>query len=142
MPVTKVKSKWAEGSLVFSGDGKLNLGVTTTQKKTIETATGSATLSVDQMLAGHIDGTPVAAAAYTTPTATALLAEIPGAVVGTSFYFSINNVTSATHTITLGAGDGVTVDGSATIAVNTGRLFFLTVTNVSTPAITIYGMGA
>lgn len=140
MPVTNVKSKWIVGNLVFSGTGQLNLGVKTTQKRTIETATATATLTVAQVLAGHIDGTPTAAATYTTPTAAALIAAIPGAVVGTSFYFSINNVTAATHVITLAGGTNVTIDGTATVAAATCRLFLLTVTSAT--AITIYGMGA
>lgn len=57
----------------------------------------------------------------TTPTAAAIIASIKGAVVGTSFDFYLMNVGAST--ITLAAGTGVTIVGTATAATLNVRHF-------------------
>ena len=113
------------------------------QRKTVTTAADTATLTVAQFRSQHIDGTPTAAAAYTTPTAAAIVADITNAEVGSSYYLSINNMSAGANTITLTAGNGITLDGTVTVAQNVCRLFLVTCTNVTaaSEAVTIYGMG-
>jgi hypothetical protein len=78
-----------------------------------------------------------------TPTAAALVAAIPGAIVGSSFEFSIRNTADAAETITLTAGAGITLSGTMTIAQNNGKKFLVVCTNVGsgTEAVTIYSLG-
>jgi hypothetical protein len=78
-----------------------------------------------------------------TPTAAALVAAIPGAVVGSSFEFSIRNTADAAETITITAGAGVTLSGTMTVAQNNCKRFLVVVTNAGsgTEAVTIYSLG-
>lgn len=98
-----------------------------------------ATLTAAEMLAGMIEGTPGAARDYTTDTAVNIVAAIAGAAIGSSFTFFINNK-DGTNAITLVGGDGVTLDGTLTVAANLVRQFVATVTAVGTPAVTIWGV--
>jgi hypothetical protein len=102
-------------------------------------ATDTATLTAAQVLSGILNGVPTAAAAYTTPTATEILAAIPDAFVGMTFDLVVNNNSGGANTITMTGGTGVTVDGTATVAQNVSRLFRCRVDNVGTPGITMYG---
>lgn len=81
----------------------------------------------------------------TTPTATAIiqgLAAYNGLVtVGTTRRILIRNTTGAAYTITVSGGTGVTISGTNTIAQNNTREFLLVVTNVSSPAVTLYSVG-
>lgn len=78
-----------------------------------------------------------------TPTAAALVAGIAGCIVGSSFEFIIRNTADAAETITLTAGNGVTLSGTMTIAQNFSRRFRAVVTNTGsgTEAVTIYSLG-
>lgn len=76
-----------------------------------------------------------------TPTAALIVAAIPCAAVGDTFNFDIRNTADAAETITVTAGAGVTLSGTMTIAQNNTRRFRAVVTNVETPAVTIYSMG-
>jgi len=76
-----------------------------------------------------------------TPTATQIVGAISGCVVGSSFRFIIRNTADENETITLTAGTGVTLSGTMTIAQNYSREFLAVVTNVSSPAVTIYSVG-
>lgn len=99
-----------------------------------------ATLTAAELLAGMIEGTPGAARDYTTDTAANIVAAISGAQVGSSFSFYINNK-DAGNAITLVAGDGVTLDGTLTVAAGAVRHFIATVTAVvETPTVTIWGV--
>jgi hypothetical protein len=82
------------------------------------------------------------------PTATALFAAIPGATVGQGFYFDIRNTADASETITVTAGTGGTVSGTATIAESNGKRFLLVLTGqvdpnngTGTAAYTAYSLG-
>ncbi len=80
------------------------------------TATDTATLTAAQMLGGILVGTPTAAAAYTTLTGTQIEAALSGNVAtNDSFDLSIINLGGAGDIITLTAGSGVSIVGSATI---------------------------
>lgn len=110
-----------------------------------QTAADTATLTEEQIFGGLLTGTPTAAANYTTPTAALLVAALLSfgqPVLGQSFEFSIKNTSAGANTITVVAGTGVTVTGTATIAQNAIKRFKLVVTNVDAPAVTIYSLGA
>ncbi len=78
-----------------------------------------------------------------TPTAAAIVAAVPGAVVGSCFEFSIRNTADAAETLTLTAGTGVTLSGTMTVAQNYCKRFLVRLDNVEagTEAVTIYSLG-
>ncbi|UOF77220.1 tail fiber protein [Caudoviricetes sp.] len=90
------------------------------------TATNTATLTVSDVLAGLVVGTPTAAATYTLPTGT-LLDAAATFEVGDSFDWTIvNAATTAAYIITLAAGTDHTIVGSVDVAANhatTGGLY-------------------
>jgi hypothetical protein len=78
-----------------------------------------------------------------TPTAAAIVAAIAGAIVGSSYEFTIRNTADAAETITVTAGTDVTLSGTMTIAQNNSKRFLAVCTNVTsgTEAVTIYSLG-
>jgi hypothetical protein len=74
----------------------------------------------------------------TTATAAAIIALIPDCQVGYSYEVIVVNGNSGTAT--MAAGAGVTLAGATTVATGTNRIFRGIVTNVATPAITLYGI--
>jgi len=84
-----------------------------------QTATVTATLSVAQVTGGLLVATPGAAtASYTLPTGTLLDAQMTNMKVNSTFLLMIVNVTSATGVITIVAGTGITLVGTATIGLS------------------------
>jgi hypothetical protein len=86
-----------------------------------------------------------AARADTLPTAAALVAAIPGAVVGDSVEFVIRNTANGAETITVTAPDAaVTISGTPTIAQNASTRWLAVLTNVTAAAqaYTCYNVGA
>lgn len=79
-----------------------------------------------------------AALTDTTDTATNIIAAIPQAVQGQKGLLVVANLNSGT--LTLGAGTGVTLAGTTTIATAGLRFYSVNVTNVATPAVTITGL--
>jgi hypothetical protein len=79
----------------------------------------------------------------TTASATALIALIPDCQVGHTFEFAIQNENTSNGAATLVGGADVTVSvvGTAAQPIDTTRLFRARVTNVGTPALTIYAVG-
>jgi hypothetical protein len=77
---------------------------------------------------------PGAAFTDCTDTATNIINSIPGAKVNQSFPLLIGNLGSGVQTI--GAGTGVTITGSATIASNCVALFLATVTGSTAVSLT------
>ena len=82
----------------------------------------------------------IAAYTDTTDTATAIIAAIPLAVVGTSFALRITNTVAFIDTIA--AGVGVTLAGTTAIAASTFRDFVGVITSTATPAVTLTGTGS
>lgn len=75
----------------------------------------------------------------TTDTAAHIIALLPGAIVGSTFEFVIRNVsTTAGQQVDLLAGSGVTISGTASIFANGDITYIGIVTNVGTPAVTLY----
>ena len=80
------------------------------------TATGSATLTTFQVNSGLIIANPsTTAATYITPTGTQLDTALPNAKTDSTFETTIVNIGTGSGDITLSAGTGVTLVGSATI---------------------------
>lgn len=104
------------------------------------TAADTATLSAAQMLGGLLTGTPTAAAAYTTPTATALVAAMSNCAAGRMYELIVKNTSAGNFTITMTAGTDLTISGTATVAQNHARIFKLVATNCTTPAVTLYSI--
>ena len=101
------------------GDGNLN-EVSLGDQGTVATATATATLTVAQITAGILSANPsTTAASYTLPTGALIDATLTNAKVGSSFDLVILNLGTGSGAITLVAGTGITLAGSATIAVST-----------------------
>lgn len=103
------------------GDGNLN-EVIIGYAPAPATATASATLTVAQITAGILLGSPGAsAAAYTLPTVASLEAVVSSAKIGSTFDLSVVNVDgSSSGVITMTAGTGWTLVGLATVAATAG----------------------
>jgi hypothetical protein len=104
------------------GDGNRNTLLLKVQQVPA-TATVTATLTVAQLIAGILLGSPsTSAATYTLPTVEALEAVLNNAtIIGDSFDISVCNVDgSGSGVITLAVGTGWTIVGLATIAATAG----------------------
>ena len=110
---------------------------------TITTA-AAVTLTAAQLLSILILRDPNGAARTDVlPTAALLVEAVAGAIVGSSFEFTIRNTADAAETITVSAGTGGTVSGTATIAQNNSKRFLVVLTNVTlgSEAYTAYSLG-
>tara|TARA_B100001123_G_C14946305_1_gene881822 strand:- start:26 stop:721 length:696 start_codon:yes stop_codon:yes gene_type:complete len=76
-----------------------------------------------------------------TPTATQIVGAIANCKVGTAFRVIIRNTSDAAETITITAGTGVSLSGTMTIAQNNTKEFLCVITNVGSPAATLYSLG-
>lgn len=100
------------------------------------------TLTAAQMVNGivKISG-QTGAQAVTTPTATAIVAAIPNAQVGSMFWFALINAHTPSGAATLTAGAGVTLSSiTDVVAVANSQIYIGRVTATATPAVTIYGL--
>ena len=99
------------------GDGNLS-EVTLGDQGTVATATVTATLTVAQITAGILSANPsTSAASYTLPTGTLIDATLTNAKVGSTFDLAIVNLGTSSGALTIVAGTGITLAGSATVAV-------------------------
>jgi uncharacterized protein (DUF697 family) len=102
------------------------------------------TLTAAQSVDSLVRMTPSAGRTVTTATAAAIVAEIAGCRVGSSFRLILRNEAAATHAMTLAGGTGVTLqsDNTNTVAHAASREFIGEVTNVtsSSEAVTLYSM--
>lgn len=76
-----------------------------------------------------------------TPTATAIIANIPNVQAGFAYLLKIRNSSGSANTATITAGTGVTLTGTMTIAQNVTRTFVVTINSITTPAVTFNSMG-
>lgn len=84
-----------------------------------QTATVTATLTAAQVTGGLLVATPGGStASYTLPTGTLLDAQMTNMKVNSTFLLMIINVTSVTGVITIVAGTGITLVGTATIGLS------------------------
>lgn len=80
----------------------------------------------------------------TLPTAAALLAAVPGAMVGTAFEFTVRNTSAGANTITVAPPDpSVLISGTPTVAQNNSKRFLVVFTSVNTrsPTYAVYSLG-
>ena len=136
------------GAQIFSKDCTVvsNQGRTMNGKVTVTTISTAAavTYTPDQILGGLIlRNTNGAGRADVLPTAALLRAALPEMGVNTGFEFTIRNTAGAAETITVTAGTGCTISGTATIAQNNSKRFLVVFTNVTpgSDAYTIYSLG-
>ena len=120
----------------------LSEGQTGISTVTTDTTAGNNTWTADELLGGLMLRDPTGAnRADPFPTGALIVAAIPGAVVGSSFEFSIRNTADAQEIITMTAVTGITLSGTMTINRNETRRFLAVVTNAGSPAVTIYNLG-
>jgi hypothetical protein len=109
------------------------------------TVTGSATIAADTFSQLVIFAVPPNAtgATYTTDTATAFCGKFLGAVFPNTTPRIIIFINTGMGTITVAGGTGVTVKGTATIAINSAREFMVYPTScvVGSEAVTLQSMG-
>jgi hypothetical protein len=135
-----------QGSLVGAMNGINPVPVSTFNAVSTNTP---ATLTGNQIAGGEASYVNMTAAlggagTLNTPTATAILQALPPAanVVGYTNVVRIINSSSGAFAWTVTAGSGVTLAGTLqTIAQNTWRDYVLTVTGVTTPAVTMQSVG-
>lgn len=77
------------------------------------------------------------------PTAALVIAAIPGVQVGSAFELLLRNTADASETITMTAGTGVTISGTATVAQNNTKRFLIRITSITPGAetYTAYSVG-
>ena len=127
------------GQTVFTLGGPIALTTVTP-----DTTAGVVTYTAAQLLGGLLLRDPNGAGrSDVTPAASLLVAAIPGAVVGSSFEFTIRNDADAAETITVTAGAGATLSGTMTIEQLYMKRFLVVLTNVtaSAEAYTAYSLG-
>lgn len=116
----------------------------TTFTPTTYSTAGNVTYTVADLLGYLILRDPASAPrSDVTPTAALIVAALPGAKLGQSFQFVIVNTSGGANTITLTAGTGVTIAGTATIAQNNAKEFLAYVTNATkgSEAVTVRSLG-
>lgn len=94
--------------------------------------------TVREILGGMIIQPGTGARGKDTPTAAALVAAVNGAAVNLSFRLIIRN--TGNNTLTVGAGTGVTISGTATVATGVTAEYLFVFTNVTSgsEAVTVY----
>jgi hypothetical protein len=99
---------------------------------TSNAAASPLTLTAAQVLAGVFIQTTAGAFTLNTPTAAALVAAIPNCQVGSQAVLFIRN--DGSGTLTVAAGSGVTLSGTATQATTLGQIWIFKVTNATVGA--------
>jgi len=102
-----------------------------------QTATATATLTAAQITGGMLVANPsTSAASYTLPTAASVDALLTNAKIGSTFNLSIVNLGTGSGALTIVAGTGWTLVGSATVAVTSSAQVLAYKTDVA--AYTLY----
>lgn len=137
----RITSTAQTGADIYLKKGAATIVPFTTQEENAQynitktTMTDAATtLTAAQLYGGEAEMTPTAARAVTFPAASALLALMPNAVVGTTIDFAVVNLAAATHAITMTASASITNGGRAgdvTVAAAGTALYRITFTNVT-----------
>lgn len=88
-------------------------------------------------------GTLAGAANLTLPTAAAILAAMPNAYVGETFKFRVKNSSGGAFAYTVLTNTGLTLTGTMTVAQNTYRDLYFTVTGIgAAAALTVQNVGS
>jgi hypothetical protein len=120
---------------------------TTNQAYNTNTATSGTTLTGANISGGQIEvtlamtGTMGGDANAQLPTVANLVAAIPNAVAGQVYKLRIINESSANHVWTITTNTGWTLNGTMTIAQNTWRDFYVTLTTTSAAVLQSIGTG-
>lgn len=113
---------------------------------TITSSATAVTLTAAGLVAGVLQrtGSPGGGVADTTPTAAQIISALPeSAMTDGTYQFKVRILNNNLgQTITLTAGSGVTVTGTATIATNAWRDFMITIDSPSAVSITNLGGGS
>lgn len=106
---------------------------------TLSSAGTADTLSAFQINAGiFVRSGATAAVTVTTDTATNIITALgPNTDLGMTFMLIYVNLNTSSGAVTVVAGSGVTTTGTLTIPIAGLRVFIGTVTNVTTPAVTL-----
>lgn len=126
-----------DGNLL--SEGRMYQGLTITT----DTTAGAKTWTAAQILGGYLLRDPNGGARSDVfPTAATIIDAIPFREVGTSFMFMIKNTANASETITMTAGAGISITGTATIAQNNTKIFLARVASIgATDSVAIYSIG-
>lgn len=89
------------------------------QKAPVAYTGTTVTLAASDLANGLVTSTNASAVGFTLPTAALMDAECPSAGSNTALEFVIVNLGSASGAVTLNAGTGFSVVGSATVAIST-----------------------
>lgn len=104
------------------------------QKVVAGLSDAAVTLTAAQVKGGIITQTPSTGRNITLPAASALLALVPYAVVGSAVEITIKNLASATHAMTVVASSSITnggIAGDFTVAATANATFWIVFTNVT-----------
>jgi hypothetical protein len=126
------KGKGLFGSIRSNGSVSTN---TLTSKTTATTLTDAAEILTVAMVVtngGLLVCTPTAARAKTIPTGTLTCGALPNYVVGDTFEVTFTNLAAATHALTVTAGTGATIVGSAVVSAATSATFKVRVSAANT----------
>lgn len=95
-----------------------NLGVTSVKRTSATVADGASMVATAAHVVTNtiVSATPTAARALTTGTAAAIIALLSGEQVGDCTEFTVVNLAAITFALTLTAGTGVTIVGSAVVS--------------------------
>lgn len=104
-------------------DGNVN-SVEMVIQTTEQTATSTATLTAAQLTGGILVANPsTSAATYTLPTVAVFETTYPNFKVDSGFILCIVNLGTASGALTIAAGTGWTITGSATVAVTSSAQY-------------------
>lgn len=122
----------------------INDAVASVTTVTTKTTAADVTFTAAEVIGGLILRDPAGGArADLVPTAANIVAGIAGAIVGSSFEFTIRNTADFSETITVTTNTGITLSGTMTIAQNNSKRFVAVCTNVGagTEAVGVYSLG-
>jgi hypothetical protein len=101
---------------------------------------GNVVYSASQLLSCIVLRDPNGSArSDTLPSASEIISSLKNPKVGSNFLAIIRNTADAAETITLGAGAGMTISGTATIAQSNTKILLVVVTSSTT--VTVYSIG-
>lgn len=126
------------GVALTSNAGQLNLPDAQYSTAALQTAPlPAANIAGANLVAFENTGTTPGT--LTTDTAVAIVAAMPGAVIGQTYVLKIRNSSGSANTATIAGGTGVTMHGTLTIAQNVTREFLVKLTSLT--AVDMFSMG-
>lgn len=105
------------------GDGNVNEVDLTPQGAAVAYTSTTVTLTTADLIAGIVTSTNASAVGFTLPTAALTDAAVPNARNDVAFDFVVINTGSSSGAVTMNAGTGWTLVGSASVAISTSARF-------------------